>query len=101
MSIASKSGEYNEFYGEIQEILESRWNQTFATESGNEAEVVFIIQKDGLFTYKISKLSYNDTFNSKLQKFLSSLERGIFYPAIAKFPKDQSEIEFKTIMKDE
>jgi outer membrane biosynthesis protein TonB len=101
MSIASKSGEYNEFYGEIQEILESRWNQTLATESGNEAEVIFVIQKDGSFTYQISKPSYNDAFNTKLIKFLRSLERGIFFPLIAKFPKNQNQIEFKTIMKDE
>lgn len=80
-SLASNSsvGEYDEFLGEVQEILDGYWNQTIDTISGASAKVKIDIDSMGNFSYTIVSLSYNDTFNIKLKQFLE-LMKDVMFP---------------------
>ena len=71
--IAQKDGVYDEFRGKITDILDSNWQETIDTISGNIAEVIISVDKFGNFSYKIETLSYNDTFNAKLRDFLEEM----------------------------
>ncbi len=93
---ASKRGEYNEYIGKIQEIIDLKWQQTPQTFPGNKAIALIKIDKYGRFSYKIEKLSYNNTFNIKLKEFLESLKYSKFPPY-----KKGRYIEIKIEFKDE
>ncbi len=90
----SKKGEYNEYIGKIQEIIDLKWQQTPQTLPGNKAEVLIKIDKYGRFSYKIEKLSYNNAFNAKLKEFLESL-RYTKFPPYKKGKYIEIKIEFK------
>ncbi len=78
-SKASSVGEYNEFYGRVQETLDGLWQQTNPTESGANAEVEINIDKNGNFSYSVVTFSYNNDFNKKLRDFLEQM-RGVKFP---------------------
>ncbi len=71
--ITQKDGVYDEFRGKIADILDSNWQETIDTVSGNVAEVIIGVDKLGNFSYKIETLSYNDAFNAKLRDFLEAM----------------------------
>lgn len=78
--ISQRDGVYDEFRGEVSDILDSYWQQTIDTVAGNSAWVLISIDKFGNFSYKIETLSYNDAFNAKLRDFLSMMEEVDFPP---------------------
>ncbi len=90
----SKKGEYNEYIGKIQEIIDLKWQQTPQTLPGNKAIALIKIDKYGRFSYKIEKLSYNNAFNVKLKEFLESLKYTKF-PPYKKGRYIEIRIEFK------
>ena len=90
----SKRGEYNEYIGKIQEIIDLKWQQTPQTFPGNKAIALIKIDKYGRFSYKIEKLSYNNAFNIKLKEFLESLKY-IKFPPYKKGRYIEIKIEFK------
>ncbi len=77
---SSKNGVYDKFRGKVQQILYENWQNTIDTVSGNIATVEIYVDKDGTFSYKILKLSYNDEFNSKLVDFLEEMKDREFPP---------------------
>ncbi len=91
---SSKKGEYDEYIGKVQEIIDIKWQQTPQTLPGNKAYVLIKIDKYGRFSYKIEKLSYNNSFNSKLKEFLESLKYTRF-PPYRKGRYIEIRIEFK------
>jgi len=93
---SSKKGEYNEYIGKIQEIIDLKWQETAQTLPGNKANVLIKIDKYGRFSYKIEKLSYNNAFNNKLKEFLENLKYNKFPPY-----KKGRYIEIKIQFKDE
>ncbi len=95
-NINKNTGEYNKYIGKIQDILDSKWQETPGTIAGNSATVTVKIDKFGNFSYKIDTLSYNNEFNAKLQNFLESMQN-------EKFPayKNGNYIEIKVNFKDE
>ncbi len=75
-----RDGVYDEFRGKIADILDSSWQETIDTVSGNVAKVVISVDKLGSFSYKIETLSYNDAFNAKLRDFLEEMRDKEFPP---------------------
>lgn len=89
------TGEFNEYFGKINQIIESRWRR-LKVGSNNQAKVRIIIDKYGKFSYNIVSLSYNSEFNDKVRDFLPTLQD-------ADFPKppDGKEKEIICILTDE
>lgn len=73
------TGEYNEYFGMISRILQSKWS-AYKADSTDEAEVEIVIGIDGSFSYDIKKLSYNSEFNNKVRDFLQSMTSEKFPP---------------------
>ena len=73
------TGEYNEYFGMISRILQSKWS-AYKADSTDEAEVEIVIGIDGTFSYDIKKLSYNSEFNNKVRDFLQSMTFEKFPP---------------------
>jgi putative periplasmic protein len=73
------TGEYNEYYGSIERILQSKWN-VYKAGSNDKADVVIFIDINGKFSYDIKTLSYNSEFNDKVRDFLQSLTFEKFPP---------------------
>lgn len=95
--ITQKDGIYDEFRGKITDILDSNWQETVNTVSGNEAEVVIGIDKFGNFSYKIETLSYNDAFNAKLRDFLEEM-KDIVFPVFQEGEIFYMKTKFKDIL---
>jgi len=95
--ITQKDGVYDEFRGKIADILDSNWQETIDTVSGNVAEVVIGVDKLGSFSYKIETLSYNDAFNAKLRDFLEEM-RDVEFPAFENGEVFNMKVVFKDIM---
>ena len=93
--ITQKDGVYDEFRGKIADILDSYWQETIDTVSGNKAIVIISIDKLGNFSYKIEDLSYNDVFDAKLRDFLEKM-RDIKFPPF----QDGEIFNMKVIFKD-
>ncbi|AFL67884.1 hypothetical protein Sulba_0575 [Sulfurospirillum barnesii SES-3] len=91
-----KAGEYDPFIGKVQEILEEHWQRTVDTENGNVAKVLIKVSNQGVFSYKIISLSYNNDFNTKLKEFLHSME-SIEFPKYDKGERFELPVEFKDI----
>ena len=91
-----KAGEYDPFIGKVQEILEENWQKTVDTENGNVAKVIIKVSNQGIFSYKIVSLSYNNDFNTKLKEFLKSMESEEF-PKYDKGELFELPVEFKDI----
>ncbi len=96
---SSKNGIYDKFKGKIQQILYENWQDTIDTVSGNSATVEIYIDKEGTFSYKIVKLSYNDEFNSKLVDFLEDM-RDKEFPPFDEGEIFKLQVEFKDIRND-
>ncbi len=96
---SSKNGIYDKFKGKIQQILYENWQNTIDTVSGNSATVEIYIDKEGTFSYKIVKLSYNDEFNSKLVDFLEDM-RDKEFPPFNEGEIFKLQVEFKDIRND-
>ena len=73
------TGEYNEYFGTISRILQSKWS-AYKADSSDEAEVEIVIDVDGSFSYDIKKLSDNSEFNDKVRDFLQSMTFEKFPP---------------------
>ena len=73
------TGEYNEYFGMISRILQSKWS-AYKADSSDEAEVEIVIDIDGSFSYDIKKLSYNSEFNDKVRDFLENMTFEKFPP---------------------
>lgn len=73
------TGEYNEYFGMISRILQSKWS-AYKADSSDEAEVEIVIDIDGSFSYDIKKLSYNSEFNDKVRDFLQNMTFEKFPP---------------------
>ncbi|WP_024953859.1 TonB C-terminal domain-containing protein [Sulfurospirillum arcachonense] len=95
--ITQKDGIYDEFRGKISDILDSNWQQTINTVSGNKADVIISIDKLGNFSYKIETLSYNDAFNAKLRNFLEEM-RDVRFPPFTKGEIFNMKVVFKDIL---
>jgi len=93
--ITQKDGVYDEFRGKIADILDSHWQETIDTVSGNIAEVIISVDKLGNFSYKIETLSYNDAFNAKLRDFLEEMQSEEFPPFV-----DGEIFNMKVVFKD-
>lgn len=87
---ASSRGEYDEFRGKVQEMLDGYWEQTRDTVGNNEARVRITIGNGGRFSYNIVSLSYNDAFNTKLREFLEAMKD-------VKFPNNTKNVPSMTI----
>ncbi|WP_331775574.1 TonB C-terminal domain-containing protein [Sulfurospirillum sp. 1612] len=75
-----KNGVVDKFRGTVTQILDTNWQNTIDTVSGNKATVMISIDNLGNFSYKIEKLSYNDEFNAKLLDFLEEMKDKEFPP---------------------
>jgi protein TonB len=95
--IAQNDGVYDEFRGKIADILDSHWQETIDTVSGNIAEVIIGVDKLGNFSYKIETLSYNDAFNAKLRDFLEEM-RDIEFPPYKNGEIFNMKVAFKDIL---
>ncbi len=95
--ITQKDGVYDEFRGKIADILDSHWQETIDTVSGNIAEVTIGVDKLGNFSYKIETLSYNDAFNAKLRDFLEEM-RDIEFPAFVGGEIFNMKVVFKDLL---
>ncbi len=95
--ITQKDGVYDEFRGKIADILDSHWQETIDTVSGNIAEVIISIDKLGNFSYKIETLSYNDAFNAKLRNFLENM-RDVEFPPFKNGEVFNMKVAFKDLM---
>jgi len=95
--ITQKDGIYDEFRGKIADILDSNWQETIDTVSGNIAEVIIGVDKLGNFSYKIETLSYNDAFNAKLRDFLEEM-RDIEFPPFQNGEVFNMKVVFKDIL---
>ena len=95
--IIQKDGVYDEFRGKIADILDSHWQETIDTVSGNVAEVTIGVDKLGNFSYKIETLSYNDAFNAKLRDFLEEM-RDIEFPPFVNGEVFNMKVSFKDIL---
>jgi len=96
---SSKNGIYDKYRGEVQQILYENWQDTIDTVSGNRATVEIFVDKEGTFSYKIVKLSYNDEFNSKLVDFLEEM-RDKKFPPFTEGEIFKQQVEFKDIRDD-
>ncbi len=92
-----RDGIYDEFKGKISDILDSHWQETIDTVSGNVAKVIISVDKFGSFSYKIETLSYNDTFNAKLRNFLEEMSEEKF-PAYKDGEIFRMKVDFKDIL---
>ena len=79
-TVSHKAGKYDKFFGKIQEILDSNWQLTYDTSSGNTAEVKIEIDSNGKMRYTILTHSYDTIFNKKLEDFLLQMLRMEFPP---------------------
>lgn len=70
--LAGNTGEFNEFYGEIQAIIGRVW-QSYKADTNNVANVDIFIDKSGKFSYNIKSLSYDKEFNEKVREVLNRL----------------------------
>jgi len=95
--ITQKDGVYDEFRGKIADILDSYWQETIDTVSGNIAEVIISIDTLGNFSYKIETLSYNDAFNAKLRNFLENM-RDVEFPPFKNGEVFNMKVAFKDLM---
>jgi protein TonB len=95
--ITQKDGVYDEFRGKIADILDSHWQETIDTVSGNIAQVTIGVDKLGNFSYKIETLSYNDAFNAKLRDFLDEM-RDIEFPPFQNGEIFNMKVVFKDIL---
>lgn len=95
--ITQKDGVYDEFRGKIADILDSHWQETIDTVSGNIAEVIIGVDKLGNFSYKIETLSYNDAFNAKLRDFLEEMQ-DIEFPPFQEGEIFNMKVAFKDIL---
>ena len=95
--ITQKDGVYGEFRGKISDILDSNWQKTIDTVSGNIAQVTIGVDKLGNFSYKIETLSYNDAFNAKLRDFLEEM-RDIEFPPFQNGEVFNMKVVFKDIL---
>lgn len=77
---AKSLGTYDPFKGKISELLDGYWQQTIDTISGVEATVKIGVDGDGIFSYSIVSLSYNNAFNAKLRDFLERMKNVSFPP---------------------
>lgn len=93
--ITQKDGVFDEFRGKISDLLDTNWQETIDTVSGNEAIVIVSIDKLGNFSYIIETLSYNDSFNAKLRDFLEEMKDVEFPPF-----KDGEVFSMKAVFKD-
>ncbi|MBL0686585.1 MAG: TonB C-terminal domain-containing protein [Sulfurospirillum sp.] len=90
-----KDGIYDAFRGKITDILDSYWQETIDTVSGNIAKVVIGVDKFGNFSYKIETLSYSGAFNKKLRDFLEEMRDVEFPPS-----RDEEIFKMKIVFKD-
>lgn len=74
------TGEYNEYFGKITRILQSKWSM-YKADTNDNAEVEISIDVNGNFSYNIKKLSYNSEFNDKVREFLQSMTFEKFPPS--------------------
>jgi len=91
------NGQYDEFRGKISDILDTNWQNTIDTVSGNVAKVIIGVDKFGSFSYKIESLSYNDAFNAKLREFLEEM-RAIEFPPFREGEIFNMKVVFKDIL---
>ncbi|MBE0491730.1 MAG: TonB C-terminal domain-containing protein [Sulfurospirillum sp.] len=95
--VTQKDGIYDPFKGKISDILDTYWQETIDTVSGNEARVLVSIDQKGNFSYSIETLSYNDDFNAKLREFLEMM-REVVFPAYSDGDKYTMQVVFKDIL---
>lgn len=81
------SGIYDEYYGQITQILQDYW-LTHKAQSDNNATVQITILGNGKFSFKIVELSQDFAFNKKVRKFLDSIANITFPPS----PREKSVI---------
>jgi len=93
--VTQNDGVHDEFIGEIQDILYSKWEQTIGKSPGTKAVVVIGVDRAGNFSYKIERLSYNNAFNARLRNFLENMKFEKFPPA-----KTKEIFYFKTTIGD-
>jgi type IV secretory pathway VirB10-like protein len=74
-----KSGEYQEFWSNVSNIIMGEWQKTIATHDGISATVVVRIDSQGRFSYNRLTSSGNSLFDTKLKTFLDNLEYKTFY----------------------
>ncbi|MBE0495557.1 MAG: TonB C-terminal domain-containing protein [Campylobacterales bacterium] len=94
---SSSTGVYNEYLGKITELLEGHWQQTIDTVSGAEASVHVTIDRQGVFSYSIVRLSYNNAFNAKLRDFLERM-KSVSFPPYAEGDSTSLTVMFKDLM---
>lgn len=79
--IKQNSGIYDEYYGQITQILQDYW-RNYKAQSDNSAIVRITIYKNGKFSFKIVELSQDFEFNKKVRKFLDSIANITFPPSL-------------------
>lgn len=75
----SATGVYDEYYGTITEIIQSKWVM-YKANTDDSASVTIYINNLGKINYKINTLSYNAEFNKKVSDFLNILMGQVTFP---------------------
>lgn len=79
---------------QIKKILVDHWQEATTTENHNTGKVLIHITQDGIFSYKIISLSYNNQFNTEFKTFLKKMET-IKFPPYKNGQFFETQISFK------
>lgn len=93
---SDSSGKYDEYIGEISNILDESWQKTLYISSEFKSVVKIWIDKNGVFSFSIESLSYNNAFNEKVKFFLEEMKLKSFPPY-----KGNGKIELRVVFKDD
>jgi hypothetical protein len=74
----SGTGEKDEYLQKVAEIIKQRW-VVLASDTGNSATIQFTINKNGTFTYRLSR-GNNQDFNNRLVEYAKSLQKNALPP---------------------
>lgn len=91
---SQSTGIYDEYLGKINDILLNYWQETIETVSGLEGVAEIHIDKNGNFSYNITRLSHNQDFNQKFRDFLTRME-SVNFPASPTNESFSANVTFK------
>lgn len=93
-SKSQSTGVYDEYLGKINDILLNYWQETIETVSGLKGIAEINIDKNGNFSYNITRLSHNQDFNQKFRDFLVKMQ-SVSFPTSPTNKSFSAKVTFK------